>query len=231
MAFRVNGVGSLNRLVLSSAKVSSRVVATTPRLVIVISLSLLPRALDTGHSAVSECLNTDYRMPFTRVSARFHVRLQLSHDFPYNHRKGIFPSKFLSLNRSRQLPSLDNHRISRFEKGRRLRRPMKEEVEVRVRRWTMRIIMIRLLTITIERGFFLQNISLGLIARINFLPSIIIEFRDSKGDDDDDESCARLGSSRFALALPSTGKTVIDADRERSVNRKLGVEAINTRWC
>lgn len=78
---------------------------------------------------------------------------------------------------------------------------MKEEVEVRVRRWTMRIIMIRLLTITIERGFFLQNVSLGLITRINFLPSIIIEFRDSKGDDDDDESCARIEQVRLSPPL------------------------------
>lgn len=55
---------------------------------------------------VSECLNTDYRIvPFTRVSARLHVRLQLSYDFPYNHRKGIFlASKFLSLNRSTSFP-------------------------------------------------------------------------------------------------------------------------------
>lgn len=57
------------------------------------------------------------------------------------------------------------------------------------------------------------------LARVNFLASIIIEFRDSK--EDDDESCSPRIEGR--LALPP--RMVIDADRERSVNRKLGVRS------
>ena len=54
---------------------------------------------------------------------------------------------------------------------------------------------------------------------LNSLPSVIIEFRDSK--EDDDESCSPRIEGR--LALPP--RMVIDADRERSVNRKLGVRS------
>lgn len=89
--------------------------------------------------------------------------------FDYNYRancptieRTFFPSKFLSLNRSRQFPRLDNYRISRFE--------------FRGRGWKL---------LALDR--------------------------------------------REVSALAPPPKMVIDADRERSVNRKLGVEAINTR--